>query len=316
MSTRHWGKRLTALICVLCMLLLSGCHPLLEGEDALETKYVAATFYPLYSLAVNIVEDVPALSLSCLTQPQDGCIRSYTLSDWDYALLMNQDAVIFGGRGLESFEGVMAQAEDGPILLSVLEGARLRKEDAGDADDENQAHFIGENPWSFLSVAGAMEISISIAADMAVIDELFAEKYHENLEEYLERLERLIWQMEQTVGSVPPGKIAVLHEGLTYFADQFGLETACVYPREPGSDLIDNDLAALLETLEASGAEAVFLEEQAPVHLIGALEEAGYPVAALDTLTAHMADGDTGAYERIMLENARLARDALARVQE
>ena len=109
MSMRHWGKRIATLICALVVLLLTGCHPLMEGEDALPTKYVSATFYPLYSLAVNIVKDVPALSLSCLTQPQDGCIRSYELSDWDYRTLMEQDAVIFGGRGLESFESTLTQ---------------------------------------------------------------------------------------------------------------------------------------------------------------------------------------------------------------
>lgn len=315
MSTRHWGNRLAAAMIALTMLLLTGCHPLMEGEDALQTKYVTATFYPLYSLAVNIVKDVPALSLSCLTQPQDGCIRSYELSDWDYSTLLAQDAVIFGGRGLESFEGTIAQLTEGPILLSALEGAHLRSEDSGDSDDENTAHFVGENPWTFMSVAGAMEISIAVAGDMAVIDETFAEKYHENLTEYLARLEALIGRMSDLIAKAPYRKVAVLHEGLTYFAEQFSLPIACVYPREPGSDLVDNDLEALLETLAESGAEAVLLEKQAPDALVKALEEAGYPVARLDTLTAHMADGDTGTYERVMLENAEAAREALERAR-
>lgn len=315
MSTRHWGKRMTALLCLLVMLLLSGCHPLMEGEDALQTKYVSATFYPIYSLAVNIVKDVPALSLSCLTQPQDGCIRSYELSDWDYSALMAQDAVIFAGRGLESFEGTLTQLTEGPILISALEGASLRSESSGNSDDENTAHFLGENPWSFLSVAGAMEISIAIAADMAVVDELFAEKYHENLTDYLARLEALISQMSDVVARAPFKKTAVLHEGLTYFAGQFGLSMVCVYPREPGSDLIDNDLEALIEALAASGAEVVLIEEQAPASLVKAIEAAGYPVARLDTLTAHRADGDTGKYEQIMMENAEALAEALKRAK-
>ena len=315
MSIKRWGKRLLSLVCALALLLLTGCHSLMEGEDALETKYVSTTFYPIYSLAVNIVEDVPALSLSCLTQPQDGCIRDYSLSDWDYSVLMNQDALIFGGRGLESFESALTQLTSGPILLSALEGAHLREEDSGDADDENTSHFLGENPWAFMSVAGAMEMSVTIAAEMAEIDELFAEQYHENMTDFVTRLETLIGEMSDIIAAAPYKKVAVLHEGLTYFAGQFSLQIACVYPREPGSDLVDNDLEALLEALEESGAEAVFLEEQAPVHLVNALEAAGYPVAKIDTLTAHMADGDTGAYERIMLDNARAASDALKRAK-
>ena len=315
MSTRCWGKRLAALFCMLIVLLLSGCHPLMTGEDALKTQHVSATFYPLYSLAVNIVKDVPALSISCLTQPQDGCIRSYTLSDWDYQTLMAQDALIFGGRGLESFEGTLTQLTSGPALLSVLEGAKLRTETAGNPDDENTAHFTGDNPWSFMSVAGAMEISIAIAGDMAAVDETFAEKYHENLTEYLARLETLISKMSDIMARAPFKKVAVLHEGLTYFAEQFGLNMVSIYPREPGSDLIDNDFSALLESLQRTGAEVVLLEEQAPSSLVKAIEKAGFPVARLDTLTAHMADGDTGAYERIMLENAKALSDALGRAE-
>lgn len=307
-------KRITALLCALALLLLAGCQSSKTEEkieDTLETKYITTTFYPLYALAVNIVKDVPALSLSCLTQPQDGCIRSYSLSEWDYSILLNQDAVILGGRGLESFESALSQLTNQPILLSVLEGAHLREEDVGDSDDENTAHFIGENPWSFMSVAGAMEICVAIAGDMATIDESFTETYHENLTAYIARLESLISEMSALIALAPNPPVAVLHEGLTYFCEQFSLNIACIYPREPGSDAVDNDLDALLLALKESGAKVVFIEEQAPSHLVNALEEAGYSVARLDTLTAHMADGDTGTYERVMLENAQKAQAAL-----
>lgn len=318
MQNRTWGRRITALLCALTILLLAGCQSKPEEtseETAPETKYIATTFYPLYALAVNIIKDVPDLFLSCLTQPQDGCIRSYSLSEWDYAILLGQDAVILGGRGLESFEGALSQLTSQPILLSALEGAQLRRETAGDADDENTSHFLGENPWLFMSVTGAMEMSAAIAGDMAVIDEQYASVYQENLAEYTERLKKLAADMDAVISRAPDRPVAVLHEGLTYFAGQLGLEIACVYPREPGADAIDNDLGQLLLALDESGAQVVFLEEQAPHHLVEALEAAGYPVARIDTLTAHMADGDAGTYERVMKENAQAAYDALMRAQ-
>lgn len=318
MQNRTWGRRITALLCALTILLLAGCQSKPEEtseETAPETKYIATTFYPLYALAVNIIKDVPDLFLSCLTQPQDGCIRSYSLSEWDYAILLGQDAVILGGRGLESFEGALSQLTSQPILLSALEGAHLREETAGNADDENTAHFLGENPWLFMSVAGAIEMSIAIAGDMAAIDKQYAKTYQDNLTAYIARLEQLASDMTALISRAPARPVAVLHEGLTYFADQLALKTALVHPREPGSDAIDNDLKNLLQALEDSGAEVVLLEEQAPHHLTAALEEAGYPVARIDTLTAHMANGDAGAYERVMLENAQAAYDALMRAE-
>lgn len=308
MSIGRWTRRLAAALLTGGVLLLSGCRSLMIGEDALEVKYITATFYPLYSLAVNLVKDVPALSLSCLTQPQDGCLRGYELSDWDYQVLINQDAVILGGRGLESFESVMQQTD--AILISTLEGRELRTETVGDPDDDN-THFSGENPWYFMSIRGAMEISVSIASGMSAVDELFADVYAENLDEYLYRLEQLIVKMTEAVNSAPQKPVAVLHEGLTYFVEQFDLETVLIYQREPGVDLIDNDFLALTEALAESGAQTVVIEKQAPKRLVDALEAEGYSVAKIDTLTAHMANGDTEAYEQIMLENAYALRKAL-----
>ena len=315
MRIRRWGRRIAALLMALSLLLLTGCRSSAPEESEPETTYITTTFYPLYALAVNIMKDVPDLSLSCLVQPQDGCIRSYELSDWDYSILLHQDAIIEGGCGLESFSSVLTELSNQPIVMSVLDGVHLTEDNAGNADDENTSHFMGENPWAFMAVERAMEICIGLAGGMSEVDEPYTEIYHANLQDYLQRLEDLIEEMARTVARAPQKPVAVLHEGLTYFAAQFNLEIACIYPREPGSGAYENDLIALLETLEASGAEVVFLEEQAPDSLVRSLEEAGYPVARIDTLTAHRADGDPEAYERIMLENAQAAYDALMRTK-
>ena len=88
-----------ASIAIAAMLALSACAPLVP-EEASEIS-VYATFYPLYALTDALMDGVPNASLHCLVQPQDGCLRSYTLSDWDAALLASSaDAVIAGGRGL------------------------------------------------------------------------------------------------------------------------------------------------------------------------------------------------------------------------
>ncbi len=154
-------------------------------------------------------------------------------------------------------------------------------------------------------------MSIAIAGGMQSIDEAFADRYAENLTEYLERLETLIGDMSDILAPAPRRPVAVLHEGLTYFAAQFSLDMALIYPREPGTDLSGNDLEALFAALKESDIRVVFLEKQAPAHLVHALKEAGYAVARLDTLTNHPADGNLFAYEQIMLENARAAYAAL-----
>ena len=73
----------------------------------------------------------------------------------------------------------------------------------------------------------------------------------------------------------------------------------------------DNDLDSVLSQLKEAQAEVVLLESQAPMHLVEDLQAAGYRVALIDILSAHAADGDLEAYERIMRDNCARIADAL-----
>ena len=297
-------KRLAAL--ALALALLSGCNLM---ADVPEDTRVMATFYPLYAFAVNLTADVPALTLSCLVQPQDGCPRRYELSNWDAALIAGQDALIIGGRGLESFEGALTGAREGPAVLTAMSGLSLYN--SGESANEESSHLAGDNPWLFLSTAGAMEMSISIAAGMAQLDGTYAAIYQKNLADYLARLEDLADDMAHAMEGLAPQPVALLHEGLGYLARELNLDIALEYPREPGSDPFGNDLDDLLDALADSGAGIVLLERQAPQNLVEALGAAGYAVVRIDTLMTHRADGDREAYERIMLANAKAVAAAL-----
>ena len=280
----------------------------MQQEQEEGRKSVAATFYPLYAIALNLVKDVPDLSLSCLIQPQDGCLRSYSLSEWDYLILASQDAVICGGRGLESFSGALSAMQDGPIVITCLQGQTLKNN--GEAQDE-ESHLTGENPFLFLSAGGAMSIASTLAYSLIEIDPDYAETYRANLTEYLSRLDALAAEMAETMAAAPSRRVALMNEGLSYLADQLALNVAVQIDHEPGVAVEDNDLDSVLSQLKEAQAEVVLLESQAPMHLVEDLQAAGYRVALIDILSAHAADGDPEAYERIMRDNCALIADAL-----
>lgn len=312
MKTKRAGTRL-ACLCLCLALCLCACarQPASEEETGgdEERKSVLTTFYPLYALAVNLVKDVPDLSLSCLVQPQDGCLRSYSLSEWDCLILASQDVVIYGGRGLESFESALTSLEEGPILISCLQGLTLKNN--GEEQTDEGSHLEGENPCAYLSVGGAMSIATSIAYSMMEIDPQYAEVYQRNLEEYLARLDELAGQMADVMAQTPSRRVALLNEGLIYFAEQLALNVVVQIDHEPGVSAEDNDLEEILSQLAEANAEVVLLESQAPMHLVEDLQAAGYRVALLDILSAHAADGDEEAYERAMLLNCERAAEAL-----
>lgn len=297
-------KRILAVLCACLLLGTAGCRRVMDDYEGPKAGYrAAASCWPIYELCLMAMDGVEGVTLSCLTQPQDGCLRAYELSEWDARRAAGYDLIVLGGRGLESYAAALSAWEGGPTLLTCMTGMELINQGVK-VSDEDASHFDAENPWLFLSPEGAERIVKSICANMQALDPDYADKYAENYAAASEALKALGEDMRYACLGLEGKKAAVLHEGLLYFAQFMDIEVAYTFPRESGDGVVDNDLAALLAGLADSGAEAVLLEEQAPDALARSLEAAGYRVCRLDTLSAHPADGDREAYGRIMRENA------------
>lgn len=297
---------------VLIALPLSGCQKLVS-EEANPERTLCASFPPVYALSGPILTGVPGITLKCLVQPQDGCLRNYELSDWDGAILSSADAVILSGRGLESFESQLSEGE--LAAVSAAQGLTLIKNGAVAAEGDEPDHFEGENPWAYLSVARARDMCSVIAAGMIELDPDYEAQYEENFAHFDAELEALQGRMEEKLITAPERSVAVAHEGLFYMTDELGLDVAAAIKREPGSELIGNDLKQALADLKASGAKVVLLEIQAPKALRDALTGAGYRLALIDTLSTH-APGAPDDYILTMEKNAQATADALTRAAE
>ncbi|MBR0367110.1 MAG: zinc ABC transporter substrate-binding protein [Clostridia bacterium] len=294
---------------LLLALMLSGCRPLVS--DAPKPLTVYATFYPIYALTDAVARGVPDMTLHCLTQPQDGCLRSYALSDWDIYLLSTADAVIAGGRGLEAFEsGLFAMGEKGPAVSAVLYNLELINTRQTHGGAEAESHLDGPNPHLYMSVEGAKRIVESIAATLQTLDPGYDQTYIDNAAAAVGRLDELQSQAREITGDLSGKKVILMSEALIYVAKDYGLEVAGQFDREPGAALYGDDLAACLEALKAFASRVVLIEKQAPAALIRALEAAGYLVARIDNLSTHREDEGFGGYIEAQLNNARAVRRA------
>lgn len=310
-----------ALILGACLLAaaLSGCglHAEEEVPQEPEALNVYATFYPIYALTALVADGVPDLQINCLVQPMDGCLRSYSLSDWDLALLARSaDAVIAGGRGLEAFESTLyALGENGPAVTSVLYNLELATVKPANETGED-SHWTDENPHIYMTIDGAIAIAERIAANLAVLDPKYGDLYDKNLQETKNRLESLRIEMHEVAGGLQGQKVIVMNEALVYAAQEYGLDVELCYARESGEGIYDRDLEACIELLSTCDARVVLLEKQAPEALCGALEEAGFRVAALDVLSTRRASEGAEGYFEAQLANARALAAALSKESE
>ena len=310
-----------ALILGACLLAaaLSGCglHAEEEVPQEPEALSVYATFYPIYALTALVADGVPDLQVNCLTQPMDGCLRSYSLSDWDLALLMQSaDAVIAGGRGLEAFESTLyALGENGPAVTSVLYNLELATVKPANETGE-ESHWTDENPHIYMTIDGAIAIAERIAANLAVLDPKYGDLYDQNLQEAKNRLESLRIEMHEVAGGLQGQKVIVMNEALVYAAQEYGLDVELCYARESGEGIYDRDLEACIELLSTCDARVILLEKQAPEALRRALEEAGFRVAALDVLSTRRASEGAEGYFEAQLANARALAAAFSKELE
>ena len=308
-------RKLSAMFVCLC-LLLAGCGTK-PAEDAPEEISIYATFYPIYAAAAMVAENVPDLRLNCLVQPQDGCLRSYVLSDWDAALLGSADAVLMGGRGLESFEGALQFAgEDELAVAAVLYNMELIERPAENSASDGESHWLDANPHIYLSIDGMIEIAGRIAQSMVLLDPRYEDMYLENLERTEQRLEALEDEARAEVEGLAGQKAAVLNEALVYFAQDCGLELALCWDRDSGESMDANALEELLAALREREIQVVLIEKQAPQSLAEALEGAGIAVARLDVLSTRRAAEGYEGYFAAQRANAAAVREAYLSIPE
>ncbi len=306
-------RRMLALaLALLVALTMAGCGPIVE--DDVQTLSVYATFYPIYALTDAVMDGVPDAELHCLVQPQDGCLRSYRLSDWDAALLAaGADAVMLGGRGLESFESALFDwGDDGPAVSAILYNLELH--DAGsEGNAESESHFRGQNPHLYMSLDGARQMVSSIAAMLQSMDPRYADQYAANAAKADAALQAAMDEARGILEGCRDRRVAVLNEALIYCAVDYGLEIAETIERESGDGMSGEALQKCTDRLSDAEIDAILIEKQAPQAFVEAIEAAGFSVARLDVMSTHAEGEGFDAYLQIQLGNARAIAEALAR---
>ena len=292
---------------------VSGCGRLVP--EPAETLSVYATFYPIYALTDAVMADIPDAELHCLVQPQDGCLRAYQLSDWDVSLISaGADAVIAGGRGLESFESALfGWGDDGPAISAVLYNLELYQGREGEGDSEMESHLAGPNPHLYMSIPGAGQIVESVSAMLMSLDPRFTDTYVRNADAATDRLDELFAMTQEELSRFKGSPVILMNEALIYAARDYGLEVAEWIERESGEPMEDRDLEACLDRLMEARAKVILVEKQAPQALVEALEDAGYAVARLDVMSTHREGEGFDCYLEIQSDNARVLREAFER---
>jgi len=259
---------------------------------------IVASFYPVYIMAKNVVKDVPGVELSNLTPATIGCLHDYSLTAADMKKISDAQIFIVNGAGMESFLEKVAAQYPGLKTISLSDGIALIKTPDG----------VNAHVW--VSISGAIQEVKNLADGLAKDDPAHAVLYKKNAERYQAGLTVLKEKMHVVLAPYKGRAVITFHEAFPYFVREFGLTTAAVIEREPGSEPSARELAQTIEIIKKTRVKAIFSEPQYPALSAQAIvRDTGVKVYLLDPAVTGPDDAD--AYLKIMEKNLSALQEAL-----
>lgn len=258
-------KRLISMILVLILFTAAGgCTR--EEKEAPRLR-VVASFYPIYIMALNLVDGVPGVQLQSMAGQQTGCLHDFQMQTDDMKHLEQANALLVNGAGMESFLDKVVRELPALRVIDSSTGIPLIEagEDEHHHGEEEDPHDHGEaNPHLWVSVGNCICQVENLAEGLMALDPEYAAKYRENADAYIAKLKELQNRMHAELDTLPGREIITFHEAFPYFAEEFGLHIAAVINREPGSEPNARELAETIRLVEDTGVKALFVEPQYP----------------------------------------------------
>ncbi len=228
------------------------------GADEGPYLVVADTSY-MADIAQNVAGD--RMTIGSLLPPEADP-HSFEPSPGDARIIAESKAIIINSYGLSPLVDDLIASAGGPELPVIEAAAGLagrvpQEGEAAQGDDEIDPHF-----W--LDPTKVIHYVENIRNGLTAIDPDGAETYRLNAESYALTLRELdAWIQEQVDTVAAERRLLVTnHESFGYFADRYGFRiVGSVFPSTGGEGAPSaQQLAALVENIEATGAPAILLE--------------------------------------------------------
>lgn len=298
-----------ALLCLglLGLLVVGGCGANNESKSSLSptnnsnsTMTIAASFYPMYIMALNVAKDIPNVNVIDMTKPTAGCLHDYSATPADLKTLEEAKIFIINGAGMESFMSkITTQMPD----LKIVEASKGIELIQGTGDTGDNAHV-----W--VSISNAITQVQTIGDQLALLDPDNAPKYKENTKVYINKLEAEKDKMHLALDGLKNRDIVTFHEAFPYFAKEFNLNIVAVIEREPGSQPSARELAETIDQVNSLKIKALLAEPQYSAKAAETIaKETGAKVYTLDPGVTGAMEAD--AYINMMDSNLKTLQEAL-----
>jgi ABC-type Zn uptake system ZnuABC Zn-binding protein ZnuA len=229
-----------------------------EGEGGGKQPVVADTSF-VADIAQNVAGD--RMTIGSLL-PDEADPHSFEPSPGDAKVIAESKAMIINSYGLSPLLDDLIVSAGGPELLVIeasagLPGRTAQPGEGAPTEGETDPHF-----W--LDPTKVVRYVENIQRGLTSIDADGARTYASNAEAYTSELRELdAWVLEE-VKTIPIERrlLVTNHQSFGYFADRYGFRiVGSIFPSTGGEGTPSaQQLAALVDSIEQSGAPAILLE--------------------------------------------------------
>lgn len=212
---------------------------------------IVTSFYPMYIMTINITNGVEDVQVSNMAENYVGCIHDYTLKTEDLKKFENANIFIENGYGMEAFSQKII---DSYPQVKIIESAKgitdVIKEESGDVN----AHF-----WT--SIDNYILQVQEIAKQLSNIDSKNAEKYKNNANTYIQKLNDLKDSYENKIETLKGKKVISLNESFSYLFKALGIEEILIETDHEQSSLSAETVKNVIDKMNDENINSIIIAE-------------------------------------------------------
>ncbi|AFZ56921.1 zinc ABC transporter substrate-binding protein [Anabaena cylindrica FACHB-243] len=283
---RNSPKRQILLVMTLFILsIASGCSQSRNNTDKraeepsvkqLEKTKVVTTFLPVYLFTKAIAGDVADVAILV---PPGIDIHDYQATPDNVKAIATANVLVKNGLGLETFLTDTVKNAQNPQLVEIDASKSIKVindispvEEIKDHDHDHKHEHEKGNPHVWLDPVFAKQQVINIRDGLITADPVNKEAYQTNAAAYIQELDNLNNEFQQTLQQTPNCTFITFHDAFPYLATRYNLKQVAVV-EIPEDQLSPADVQKAINAVKKYKVKALFSEPGVDNKLLTSLSQ-------------------------------------------
>ncbi|MCT7968126.1 zinc ABC transporter substrate-binding protein [Laspinema sp. D1] len=253
---------------------------------------VVATFLPMYWFTRAVTGDSAQVQVLI---PPGSDVHEYQARPADVQAIATANILVKNGIGLEEFlENTITNANN-PNLQEINASAGIQPvedntpvvkavDSSHDHDHDHDHDHAEGNPHVWLDPVFAQQQVATIRDGLIAADPANQAIYEANAAAYIQQLEQLDQEFQQTLSQYPNCTFITFHDAYPYIADRYNLQQVAVVS-VPDASLSPQDLQKTVQAVQQYQAKALFSEPEVENRVLKTLAtDLNLPLYEIDSL--------------------------------